>query len=66
MKESISNLRTTFRKEMRTKLDVIQTRQEQVNTGLKDLQLMQKYCSQIRQKSVLEPPMHISQVFNAD
>jgi DNA repair exonuclease SbcCD ATPase subunit len=34
MKESISNLRTTFRQEMRTKLDVIQTSQKQVNTGL--------------------------------
>jgi hypothetical protein len=30
------------------------------------LQLMQKYCSHIRQKSVAEPPMHISQVFSAD
>jgi hypothetical protein len=34
MKESISNLRTTFRQEMRTKLDVIQTSQKQVDTGL--------------------------------
>ena len=34
MKESISNLRTTFRKEMNTKLDVIQTNQKQVETGL--------------------------------
>jgi hypothetical protein len=30
------------------------------------LQLMQKYCSQIRQKSVADPPIHISQVFSAD
>jgi hypothetical protein len=34
MKKSISSLRTTFRQEMRTKLDVIQTNQKQVNTGL--------------------------------
>jgi molecular chaperone DnaK (HSP70) len=34
MKESISSLRTTFRQEMSTKLDVIQTNQKQVNTGL--------------------------------
>jgi DNA repair exonuclease SbcCD ATPase subunit len=34
MKESISNLRTTFRQEMRTKLDVIQAHQKQVDTGL--------------------------------
>jgi len=34
MKESISSLRTTFREEMRTKLDVIQTNQKQVETGL--------------------------------
>ena len=34
MKESIDELRTTFRKEMDTKLGVIQTRQKQVETGL--------------------------------
>ena len=34
MKESISSLRTTFRQEMRTKLDVIQANQKQVDTGL--------------------------------
>jgi hypothetical protein len=34
MKKSISSLRTTFRQEMRTKLDVIQTSQRQVYTGL--------------------------------
>ena len=34
MKKSISSLRTTFREEMCTKLDVIQTNQKQVDTGL--------------------------------
>ena len=34
MKESISSLRTTFRQEMRTKLDVIQANQKQMETGL--------------------------------
>ena len=34
MKESISSLRTTFRQELRTKLEVIQTNQKQVDTGL--------------------------------
>ena len=34
MKKSISSLRTTFREDMRTKLDVIQTSQKQVDTGL--------------------------------
>ena len=34
VKESISNLRITFRQEMSTKLDVIQTNQKQVETGL--------------------------------
>jgi hypothetical protein len=34
MKESIDELRTTFRKEMDTKLNVIQTNQKQVQTGL--------------------------------
>jgi hypothetical protein len=34
MKESISSLKTTFRQEMRTKLDVFQTNQKQVDTGL--------------------------------
>ena len=34
MKESISSLKTTFRQEMRTKLDVFQTNQKQVETGL--------------------------------
>jgi hypothetical protein len=39
MKESISNLRRTFRQEMRTKLDVFQTNLKQVDTGLTTLQL---------------------------
>jgi len=39
MKESISNLRTTFRQEMRTKLDVIQTSQTQMDTGLTSFDL---------------------------
>ena len=34
MKESIDELRTTFRKEMDTKLNVIKTNQKQVETGL--------------------------------
>jgi hypothetical protein len=34
MKESISSLKTTFRQEMRTKLDVFQTNQKQMDTGL--------------------------------
>jgi hypothetical protein len=34
MKESISSLRTTFRQEMSTKLDVIQANQKQMETGL--------------------------------
>ena len=34
MKKSISSLRTTFKQEMRTKLDVIQTSQKQIETGL--------------------------------
>ena len=34
MKKSISSLRTTFRQEMSTKLDVIQTNQKQLETGL--------------------------------
>ena len=34
MKESISNLRTIFRQEMDTKLDVIQTNQKKLETGL--------------------------------
>ena len=39
MKESISNIRTTFRQEMCTKLDVIQTNQKQVETGLNTFDL---------------------------
>jgi hypothetical protein len=34
MKESIDELRKTFRKEMNTKLNVIQTSRKQVETGL--------------------------------
>ena len=34
MKESISSLRTTFRQEMSTKLDVMQANQKQMETGL--------------------------------
>ena len=34
MKEVISDLRTTFRKEIQTKLDVIQTNQKKLETGL--------------------------------
>lgn len=34
MKEAISDLRTTFRQEIRTKLDVVQTNQKQIETGL--------------------------------
>jgi hypothetical protein len=34
MKEVISDLRTTFRKEIQTKLDVIQTNQKKLETDL--------------------------------
>ena len=43
MKESIDELRTTFRKEMDTKLDVIQARQQQVETGLTTFDLSVTY-----------------------
>jgi hypothetical protein len=52
MKESISNLRTTFRQEMRTKLNVIQTSQKQVNTGLTTFDLdVTSVINEIKQES---------------
>jgi hypothetical protein len=54
IKEAISDLRTTFKQEMRTKLDVIQKIQKQTETGLTtfDLELLFVIHQRLRERFV--------------